>query len=248
VSPNLSLVYKFLENWRAKLIYGEAFRAPNFADLYKLAAGAPRVGNPDVKPEKAVTYQAGIEWETSERLNIGLYAFKNKYKDMISEIFNPATQYFEAQNTGEANTKGIELTLHYHPQKNKPQNSMFLNFSYTDTEDEFGDEFPAAPKWLASGGLNWEIIKKLMFNLNFNYIGESKTSPDDPREEFSSWWLTNISLTSKDLMGYIKGLELRASVYNLFDQDYSYPDITNSFPDNYNRPGITAEIGLTYRF
>ncbi|GEM_PF-1492824 len=248
VSPNLSLVYKFFENWRAKLIYGEAFRAPNFADLYKLPAGAPRVGNSDVKPEKAVTYQAGIEWDASERFNAGLYAFRNKYKDMISEIFNPATQYFEAQNTGEIQTKGIELTFHFHPIKNKPQDSIFLNFSYTDTEDEFGEEFPAAPKWLVSGGLDWEIIKKLAFNINFNYIGDSKTSITDSREEFSSWWLANMSLTAKDMFGYFKGMDLRSSVYNLFDQDYSFPDITNSYPDNYNRPGISAEIGVTYRF
>jgi len=248
ISPNLSLLYNLSDSLRAKLIYGEAFRAPAFRELYKQAAGSPRVGNSDLKPEKATTYQAGIEWQANDSFDMSFYGFISEYEELLREVWNPYKKVYMFQNVGEVDVHGAELSLKYIFLKNRPLSRIFLNISYTQTEDGDGYELAASPEWVISSGIDWDITKNTHFNLNTHYVSSSETLPDDPRDVFPSYWLTNMSLTLKDMMGNKKNMDLRGSIYNLFDVDYALPNLNNNIPENYIRSGITFELALTYRF
>ena len=73
----------FMEKADLKLLYGQAFRAPNFIELYN--ANNPVVlGNPKLKPEKIKTYEAGVGYRFTDKLRIDASYFYNKIDDLIS--------------------------------------------------------------------------------------------------------------------------------------------------------------------
>ncbi|HEX9078269.1 MAG TPA: hypothetical protein VF795_01695, partial [Desulfuromonadaceae bacterium] len=57
--------------------------------------------------------------------------------------------------------------------------------------------------------------------------------------------LTNLTLFSRDL---IKGLEVSASVYNLFNTTYGDPGADEHRQDMITQDGINFRIKLAYRF
>ena len=65
-----------------KLLYGQAFRAPNFKELYD-RNNKVLVGNPDLKPEKTTTYEAetGYNFRNIIKFNIGY--FYSEITDLI---------------------------------------------------------------------------------------------------------------------------------------------------------------------
>ena len=59
--------YQFSPDWRGRLSYGTAFRAPNFNELYYPDTfGAIYAGNPNLKPEFARNREIGLDWEITE--------------------------------------------------------------------------------------------------------------------------------------------------------------------------------------
>ncbi len=248
LSPSLSLVYQATPEIRLKAMYGEAFRAPSMREMYKKEAGAPLIGNIDIEPEEVATWQAGIDWQPSKAFDMGFYVFYSDYEKLIKEVYNPVSKKSEFENHGKAVVTGAELSMSYNFLKGKPNSKVFLNIGYSNHDAIETEDPPALPNWVISGGLGWDFAKNLHLNMTSQYVGSSETSSIDPRDGFDDYMLANVTLTAKDALGYVKGLDVHASVYNLFDADYSFPETTAKLPDNYQQPGITAEVMLRYSF
>jgi outer membrane receptor for ferrienterochelin and colicin len=69
-----------------------------------------------------------------------------------------------------------------------------------------------------------------------------KTLADHYADNF---WITNLTMTYENL---VKGLELSASVYNLFDVDYGHPGGGEHVQDIIEQDGRSFRVKLTYRF
>lgn len=248
ISPNLALVYEVNPNLRLKAIYGEAFRAPDFREMYKLAQGTPRLGNPDLSNEKISTWQAGVEWQPTNAIDVSLYAYKSDVSSLIQEVWHPEIKSYVYENTANAHIKGAEFSIQYRFLQDSPLTRLFFNASYSWPEDAFGHELPAVPQWLCSWGLDWRIMPHLHFHTDTYYVGPSLTQANDPRGRFKSYWVTDAAVTAKDTFGLVKRLDITASVFNLFDRRSAYPDLSGAFPENKTMPGITADLMLTYRF
>ena len=70
--------------------------------------------------------------------------------------------------------------------------------------------------------------------------------PDD-RDDPSGYAIVNATLIAKKFLEGYEGLELRGSVYNLFDKDYtsqSGPELPNDWP----MPGRNFIVELKYKF
>ena len=78
---------------------GVGFRAPNVVERF-----FPGFGNPDLRPERARSYEAGVR-RALGRGQVELRAFRTDYEDLIE--FDPAT--FLAGNVGHARNEGLEL-------------------------------------------------------------------------------------------------------------------------------------------
>jgi vitamin B12 transporter len=78
---------------------GTGFRAPNVIERF-----FPGFGNPDLAPERARSYEAGVRRRVG-RAQLELRAFRTDYDDLVQ--FDPTT--FLAGNVGRARNEGLEL-------------------------------------------------------------------------------------------------------------------------------------------
>jgi vitamin B12 transporter len=79
---------------------GTGFRAPNAIERF-----FPGFGNPDLGPERARSYEAGVRRQLGNA-HVELRAFRTDYEDLIQ--FDPAILL--AGNVGHARNEGLELT------------------------------------------------------------------------------------------------------------------------------------------
>jgi outer membrane receptor protein involved in Fe transport len=63
-TPRAALVWAMDYNLTAKLLYGRAFRAPSFVEMYAINNPAA-LGNPNLKPETTDTWEAAVVWQPS---------------------------------------------------------------------------------------------------------------------------------------------------------------------------------------
>lgn len=87
--------------------YGTAFRSPSFLDLY--GKSAFYVGNPNLKPERARGWDAGVDYYLPEkRGTLSATWFDTSYRDLINYDFSafPGT----VVNVDRAATRGLELS------------------------------------------------------------------------------------------------------------------------------------------
>lgn len=91
--------YDFTSDWRVTASYATAFKAPTFNDLYSM------FGNPALKPEKARTYELGLQYQHGAQLARATY-FNTRVRDLIS--FVPPN--FTAVNFNKAKIDGVEVS------------------------------------------------------------------------------------------------------------------------------------------
>ena len=65
---------------------GGAFRSPTTGELYY-----PYSGNPNLSPERSVSFEAGAEWDASRALTFEASLFQNDLRDLIQYDFATST-------------------------------------------------------------------------------------------------------------------------------------------------------------
>jgi outer membrane receptor protein involved in Fe transport len=97
----------FFEPVELRASVGSSLRPPSFSELY-LAQG-PTKPNPDLRPERALSADAGIG-VTTEAFTVALSGFWSRYTDLILyELFPPAQA--RPFNIGQARIAGAELQV-----------------------------------------------------------------------------------------------------------------------------------------
>lgn len=88
--------------------YGTAFRSPSFLDLY--GESSFYVGNPQLRPEKARGWDAGVDYYLPQkRGTLSATWFETNYRDLI--VFNFAVFPSTVINVERARTRGAELAV-----------------------------------------------------------------------------------------------------------------------------------------
>jgi vitamin B12 transporter len=105
---------RLLSATRLRASYGTAFKEPTFREV---AAQTPfEVGNPDLKPEQARSWEAGVSQELlAGRLRASVAYFNQQFQDMIEYDANvpPGTPNY--YNVAEATADGWELQVEARP-------------------------------------------------------------------------------------------------------------------------------------
>jgi len=110
ISPSLSASRWLGGDLRLRGSFGRSFRAPSFTDRYYVDPA--NVGDPDLRPERAWTVDAGADWSPLPALSLGLTGFVRHGRDLIDWArpldAGPEVPWV-TRNVEEARTRGIEL-------------------------------------------------------------------------------------------------------------------------------------------
>ena len=240
-SPRSGLTWAFMKDASLKLLYGEAFRAPNFVEMFTTNQPAIQ-GNEDLDPETIRTYEVGLSYRFNKYVTSGINYFNNDIKDLIvlkTLESNQNTSRYE--NFGDANIQGIEMETKVDIAKG---NYVFMNYTFQDTEDDDGDDLPFVAKHKGNFGVNVRYWKYINTNMSTFVSGRRSREEDDTRDDLPAYALLNLSVIGKE---FFKTMEVYGTVYNLLDKDYSDPGPI-SIPEDLPRPGRTFFIGLSYQF
>ncbi|MGR3219175.1 MAG: TonB-dependent receptor plug domain-containing protein [Candidatus Anammoxibacter sp.] len=243
-NPRVGLVWDFMENFNLKLLYGQAFRAPAFSELYTIN-NPVFIGNPNLKPETIRTYEIGLGYNPGKMINVNVNYFFNVIRDTIglAPKFSPlAPQVFD--NLNGANIQGVEFDFKADLRNYWDNAYVFANYTYLDAESK-GDPIPDVTKHKGSVGVNLGITKYLNANLNAFIRGPSVRAEADRRDDSPGYAIVNFTLVVKD---FFKGMKAKASLFNLFDKDYNDPSPINTIPTDLPRPGRTFYIELGYEW
>ena len=227
LNPRAALVYATPWQGTLKLMYGRAFRAPNFLELYD-KNNPVDFGNPELEPEKVQTIELAYT-QSSKTLQGTLTYFNNRIKDIIvlgdpvSHPDNPleAPRFI---NSGELETNGLEFDFTFTPIK-----KLLLRGSFTHYFK--GDELYVSPN-SASLVINF---KSKRFNINVNGIFREKMKLL-PQQD--SYFLVNGALRFE----LVHGFKLTAAVKNLFDRRYY--TVSLAMPQGVINRGRTLSLGI----
>lgn len=240
-NPRLALIYQHSDATTLKLLYGQAFRAPNLYELYYNDGDTELKAANTLKPETIKTYEAVLEQKLSDKLSGTVSVFHYKIEDVIEQFTDPCDNLLVYGNLRKVQANGIETAL-----TGKWENGAKgrVSYSFVEAKDDETDQILASsPKHLAKLNLIAPVIKdKLFAGLELQYTSRAKTLDDNHADDF---FITNLTLTCENI---VKGLELSASVYNLFDVDYGYPGGGEHTQDIIEQDGRSFRVKLTYRF
>lgn len=243
INPRVGLVWSFLENADLKLLYGQAFRAPNFLELYN-RNNPVVVGNPNLKPEKIETFETGLGYRLNRYLGLDLNYFYSTIDDQI--VWNTTTTPPSYANRGKSETQGIELGLNGSVSN---ELSWKASYAYQDPRDGItGRRLPYVPSHRASASLNYAPLKYVNLHSDLLWTGPRPRTAGDTRSEMPDYTTVDLAVTFKN---FFQTLEIQATIHNLFDQRYKDPDTSGAaklVPGDFPREGISAFVSASYKF
>jgi iron complex outermembrane receptor protein len=238
-NPRLALIYN-LSKTSLKLLYGEAFRAPNAYEMF-YAGRSPYKANPNLGPEKIRTYELVLERYLGEHLRASAAGYYYTIDNVISQVTDPADMQIVYRNAETVEAKGLELEL-----EGKWSSGLEGRISYAvqkAEEQQTGASLTNSPEHLVQGALILPLIPEKVFaSLQTRYLSPRRTLT---RQKTSDVFVTNFTLFSQDL---VKGLEASGGIYDLFDEHYSDPGAAEHHQDAIAQDGRTFWLKLKYQF
>jgi iron complex outermembrane receptor protein len=221
------------------LLYGSAYRAPNVFELYYRSNDA--MPNPDLQPEDIQTWELVWEQDLARGLRLTLSGYYYHLEDMICLTDTPPYTFY---NTGKACGGGGEVEVEWRTEWGFRARTSYCLQRVED--EETGDSLPNSPLHMAKAQFLLPLWSdKLFTGMELQYLGEVKTLPGRGTTRAGDYCIANWTVFSQRI---VKGLEISASVYNLFDTDYAHPAGTGHIQDLIWQDGRSFRIKATYRF
>lgn len=236
LNPRLALVWQSTDKLTTKLLYGQAFRAPSYQELFSITSYS--LPNADLDPEMSHTVDLSFSYAANNDLQLALNIFNFKHMDIIRTV-DVGLGKRQYQNTGEHSIRGIELEANW-------QASHDLRFASNYTTREQGNSsFRAVqePAWEAYLRADWSFSPNWNWNLQTNWVGKRLRRSNDSRPPVTDYALTDTTLRYID----VKNWEFAVSIRNLFDVDareYTGASIVDDLP----LPERSIYLEMIYQF
>jgi outer membrane receptor for ferrienterochelin and colicins len=208
-SPKISLVYAPAAQHRVRTSFGHGFRPPLFGELY-LNTPPSFVGNPDLKPETANTFDIGYSY-ASPRAEITADYFRARVENGIT--FNLAVTPFSYGNLRTYISRGTNLTA------SVPIGHGFVpsvSYSFNERLDLNGVEIGGYARHTTYLKLLWANPRLgLRANVRGALIGKVPPAVDGSYQPAYETW--NAQVSKKIGVRRGQALSLYAQVSNLTD-------------------------------
>ena len=246
VNPRLGLIYTPRAGSTFKALYGQAFRAPNAYELYYESVQFR--GNPALTPERISTYELVYEQSLPRDFRFVVAGYYYKIADLISQqskpgsdLLDPADDVLFFDNVDKVNARGVEFGLERQYPGGLMGRASFALQRAQDANTRL--QLSNSPRHLAKLNLVVPLVKdKLFTGVELQYASSVRTLANAHADDY---WIANATLFSQKLM---KGMDLSATVYNLFDKEYGYPGAAEHVQDVIPQDGRAFRVKLTYRF
>jgi len=220
-SPKVGITLSHNDEWRGSIRgnIGRVFRAPTYNDLY-WPEDTWTVGNPNLRPEKGITYDFGFiaQFVTMGSWSIEATYFASKLEDLI--LWASTTAKWTPTNVAKASITGIESKITWRGFDNalKIQGS----YTYMSAKDD-SENLTTSGKYLIYRpkdkfdflfNINYGIAS---LNLFYDYVGKRFHDADN-KIEMDSYSLINANIgLTPNLFGV--NFNFRLEVNNLGDKE-----------------------------
>jgi len=108
-TPTVSAGMWIKAGWKLKGSASRAFRLPSYTDLYY--SDPDNLGNPNLKPETAWSYEGGLLWDRGGRYKAEVTVFERREQNDIDYVRSSAADPWQATNLENVNFTGVETSL-----------------------------------------------------------------------------------------------------------------------------------------
>lgn len=206
---------------------GYTYRVPTYTDLYY--SDPANVGNPELLPEYALAYEAGIKVVNIRSVQLQASYFLRNGKRIIDWTKNVESDPWKPDNLIGVTMQGLDLSFDWSP-VNFP---VHLNGGYTYIDSEKQGEQVYSRYALENlkhqvlAGILIRYSKSILHQINFRYCD---------RLNLPDYTVVDTRLTWQG-----KTVSAFADVTNIFDTEYKETNLVTM-------PGRWFKLGVSYRF
>jgi len=194
---------------RVRASAGRASKLPSF---FALSSPPALGGNPDLRPERTVGGEVGVDHRfRGARLTAGAAFFLHEYSDLVDFDFD----LFLHVNRAKVRSQGVEMTVSW-----QPLDTLWIGAEATwlDAKDLSGEPLLYEPRWMGGGNLTWRPDQRLTLRLDLHavssYLDHQLPVPD--RDTVDGRGLLGLAGSWRVHDGW----SARARVDNLTDRSY----------------------------
>ncbi len=244
LNPRVALIYNPFKQSALKLLYGQAFRAPNVYELYYQDGGVTQKPSPGLRPEKINTYEVVWEQYFAKNYRVTASGYYYNINDLITQQVDPADGLIVFKNAEQVEALGVELEM-----GGKWASGLEGRLSYAlqNTKNSQTERLLTnSPTHLPKFNLIVPLVKdKLFSGLEVLYQSPRKTLNGGHVGEVV---LVNMTLLNRNLF---KGWEFSVTAYNLLNQKFRDPGAEEHLRVNLPsivQDGVTFRVKLTYNY
>ncbi|MGZ5018459.1 MAG: TonB-dependent receptor plug domain-containing protein [Methylobacter sp.] len=240
VNPRVALVWDVNEQITSKLLYGKAFRAPNFAEQFTQNNPVVR-GNNNLNPETINTYEWALDYRPTSSLRTAVNLYYYQIDNLISAMPDSTRRTNIFQNSGNQDGYGTEFEFNWQVAE---QWNVKGNYAWQHATNELTN-LPVAgvPEHHIYTALQWQFMPNWQLQPQINWIGNRTSSLGDNRT-LDDYETIDLTLRGKKLFGQ---LNLAASLRNAFDTKY-YEPAALQLPQNLPMPGRSFYLEASVNF
>lgn len=246
LNPRIALVWSTRHNLTTKFLYGEAFRAPSFAET-RVQSNPSFLGNSALEPETLKSYEIAFNYRPTFDLVLDLNLFHYEWDNIIHFVPDNSGATSTAQNTGRQTGNGLEFEAKW-----SVTNTVDVvgNMAWQKSTDEDADKDAAnSPEKQIYTRVNWNFLPDYSANIQANWIMDRNRDYRDPRKAIDDYVLVDLTLRRTNLFGHF---ELALLAKNIFDKDAREPTPNGEpvpfIPDDLPLPGRSLFGEIRYKF
>ncbi|MFA5271404.1 MAG: TonB-dependent receptor [Candidatus Omnitrophota bacterium] len=231
-NPSVNFLYAFLENLKAHASVSRSFRAPTFNDLYWPDEGWAK-GNPNLKPEKGINYELGLDTKVNKYFSTGLVYYRNDFSDLINWAPD-VMDVWQPQNIGRATINGVELVNKFTLSDNF---EIGLNYTYLSARNKETNKYLI---YQPKNKMDFSLKYKEFYGFDFELVGQwtgARFHDTDNTIKVKPYFLLNFNVAKQIKENY----KVFLSVDNILNKEYQVVK-------NYPTPALSVNGGVKLEF
>jgi len=242
-NPRAALVWHPSYNLSTKLLYGQAFRAPSFQEIY-VQNNPIKLGNEELDPESIQTLELAMDYQYTFNQRYTASIFTYEINDQIVYVSSGGVP--QARNVGKQEGSGFELEMQW--SATDPLD-IVANYAFQKPKDKTNSsDAPDTKQQKVYVEPNWRFISAWNLNVQANRMMQRSRSYNDKRQEVDDYTMVDFAIRKTDIADH---WDVTVRVSNVFDVDAYEPspsEVSSFLPNDYPLAGRSYNATANNRF